>query len=81
MSQYKTLTTNQEKYLLKAVKKIYKEYVSGVGMVYQWNLQNEIKFLNEILSMRTYSLQYDSDRLNSIKNLVGYIERQDYTIK
>lgn len=78
MSQYRTLTTEQEKYLLKASKLIYTTYLSGVDSIYQWRLNSERTFIEKILINRHYDLYYDADRLNSVKNLLGYIERKDY---
>jgi hypothetical protein len=78
MSQYRTLTTEQEKYLLKASKIIYTTYLSGVDSIYQWRLNSERTFIEKILMNRNYDLYYDADRLNSVKNLLGYIQRKDY---
>ena len=78
MSQYRTLTTEQEQYLLKASELINKTYWSGVDNIYQWRLGSEGIFIDKVLSNRSYDLYYDADRLNSIKNLLGYIQRNDY---
>lgn len=78
MSQYRTLTTEQEKYLIKASKLIYTTYLSGVDSIYQWRLNSERTFIEKILTNRSYDLYYDADRLNSVKNLISHIQRKDY---
>jgi hypothetical protein len=75
MSQYKTLTDTQEKFLLKCTRAIEKECGGGTSHVYQWELESEMRFINKILSNRVYDLFYDSDRLNSLGNLYGYIKK------
>lgn len=78
MSQYKKLTEKQEKYLLKSSKLIYTTYLSGVDSIYQWRLNSERTFIEKILTNRSYDLYYDADRLNSVKNLISHIKRNDY---
>ena len=75
MSQYRTITDTQEKFLLKCGQAIEKEYGGGTTHVYQWELESEMRFINKILSNRVYDLFYDSDRLNSLGNLYRYIKK------
>ena len=71
----RVLSFDQEDFLLKCVILIEGEYKRGTMMVYQWDLQREIKFIDRILSDREYDLLEDADRLNSIRNLYGYIKK------
>ena len=75
MGGYKTITLEQEKFLLKCARVIEKESNGGTTHVYQWELESEMRFINKILSNRVYDLFYDSDRLNSLGNLYGYIKK------
>lgn len=77
MFQYKHLTTQQERYLLLSVDKLEKSFTNGIDKVYNWDLQREIKFVNKVLSDGAYDLFYDADRLNSIKNLISYIDNMN----
>ena len=72
------LNDKQEEYLIKASELINKTYWSGVDNIYQWRLRSEGIFIDKVLSNHSYDLYYDADRLNSIKNLLGYIKRNDY---
>ena len=69
------LSFDQESFLLKCVLRIEKEYKSGTTMIYQWDLQKEIRFIDRVLSDREYSIHDDADRLNSIRNLYGYLKK------
>jgi hypothetical protein len=71
----RVLSFDQESFLLKCVILIEGEYKRGTMMVYQWDLQREIKFIDRILSDREYDLLEDADRLNSIRNLYTYIKK------
>ena len=71
----RVLSFDQESFLLKCVLLIEKEWKSGTTMIYQWDLQKEIWFIDRVLSDREYSIHDDSDRLNSIRNLYGYIKK------
>ena len=71
----RVLTVGQEKFLLKCVKLIEKEFQSGTHMIYQWNLQRERGFIYRVLSDRGYDLLEDADRLNSIRNLYGNLKK------
>lgn len=71
----RVLSFDQESFLLKCVLLIEGEYKRGTMMVYQWDLQREIKFIDRILSDREYDLLEDADRLNSIRNLYTYIKK------
>ena len=51
-------------------------YVKGNNELYQWNLQRELKYISELLKMKSYDIHYDADRLNSYKALVGYIKNR-----
>ena len=42
-------------------------------MVYQWELQRELKFLNYLKDCGEYTFE-DADKLNSIKNLYRHIK-------
>lgn len=77
MSQYKYLTTQQERYLLLSVDKLKDTITKGIDKVYQWDLQREVKFVNKVLSDRAYDMFYDADRLNSIKNLINHLNLTD----
>jgi DNA-directed RNA polymerase specialized sigma24 family protein len=78
MNQYRKLSTQQEKYLLKAADLIYRTYLSGVDEIYQWRLNSERTFIEKILTHRGYDLYNDADRLNSVKSLISHIERKNY---
>jgi hypothetical protein len=52
---------------------IYKHYCEGNNMVYQWELQKELKFLNYLKDCGEYH-GGDADRLNSITNLYQHIK-------
>ena len=69
------LSFDQEEFLLKCVKLIEQEFESGTQMTYQWDLQQEKRFIYRVLSDREYDILDDSDRLNSIRNLYGYIKK------
>ena len=69
------LSFDQESFLLKCVLRIEKEYKSGTTMIYQWDLQKEIWFIDRVLSDREYSIHDDADRLNSIRNLYIYLKK------
>lgn len=75
MSQYSYLSPKQERYILSSVDTLEQTLNKGVTNIYQWDLQREIRFLNKIIEKRAYDIYYDADRLNSIKNLIGHIER------
>ena len=70
------LSFDQESFLLKCVLRIEKEYKSGTTMIYQWDLQKEISFIDRVLSDREYSIHDDADRLNSIRNLYSYLKKE-----
>ena len=76
------LSFDQEEFLLKCVKLIESEFsadslaaIWGTQMIYQWDLQREKRFIYRVLSDREYDILDDSDRLNSIRNLYGYIKK------
>jgi hypothetical protein len=69
------LSFDQDAFLWKCVLLIEGEYKRGTMMVYQWDLQKEIKFIYRILSDREYNIMNDTDRLNSIRNLYGYLKK------
>ena len=71
----RVLSFDQESFLLKCVLRIEKEYKSGNKMLYQWDLQKEIWFIDRVLSDREYSIHDDADRLNSIRNLYIYLKK------
>lgn len=78
MSEYRELTTEKREYLTKVSLKIREVINEGVESIYLWNLDKEVNFISRVLTNGVYNLYYDSDRLNSLKNLVGYIDRKDY---
>ena len=69
------LSFDQEEFLLKCVKLIEQEFAAGTQMIYQWDLQREKRFIYRVLSDRSYSIHEDTDRLNSIRNLYGYVKK------
>ena len=69
------LSFDQEEFLLKCVKLIEQEFESDTLMFYQWDLQREKRFIYRVLSDREYDILEDADRLNSIRNLYGYIKK------
>ena len=69
------LSFDQEEFLLKCVKLIEQEFESDTLMLYQWDLQREKRFIYRVLSDREYDILEDADRLNSIRNLYGYIKK------
>ena len=71
----RVLSFDQESFLLKCVLRIEKEYKSGTMMIYQWDLQKEIWFIDRVLSDREYSIHDDADRLNSIRNLYKNLKK------
>ena len=76
----RVLSFDQESFLLKCVlliEGVYKkEYKGGSTMIYQWDLQKEIWFIDRVLSDREYSIHDDADRLNSIRNLYIYLKKK-----
>ena len=78
MSEYIELTTEKREYLTKVILKICEVIGEGTESIYLWNLDKEVNFISRVLTNGVYNLYYDSDRLNSLKNLVGYIDRKDY---
>jgi len=75
MSQYRYLTTQQERYLLLSVDTLINTISKGIDKVYQWDLQREVNFLEKVIDNRTYDMCYDAGRLNSIKHLINHIDR------
>jgi hypothetical protein len=71
----RVLSFDQESFLLKCVLLIEGEWKKGTMMIYQWDLQKEIWFIDKVLSDREYSIHDDADRLNSIRNLYSYIKK------
>ena len=71
----RVLSLDQESFLLKCVLLIEGEYKRGTMMVYQWDLQREIKFIDRILSDMEYSIHDDADKLNSLRNLYRYLTK------
>ena len=69
------LSFDQEEFLLKCVKLIEREFESGPQMVYQWDLQQEKRFIYRVLSDREYGVLEDADRLNSIRNLYSHVKK------
>ena len=69
------LSFDQEEFLLKCVKLIEQEFESDTLMLYQWKLQKEKRFIYRVLSDREYDILDDSDRLNSLRNLYGYLKK------
>jgi uncharacterized protein YeeX (DUF496 family) len=69
------LSFRQEEFLLKCVKLIEQEFESGTQMIYQWDLQQEKRFIYRVLSDREYDILDDADRLNSLRNLYGYVKK------
>ena len=78
MSEYSYLSPKQERYLLLSVDKLEDTITKGIDKIYQWDLQREVKFVNKVLSDRAYDMFYDSDRLNSIQNLINHIDNKSY---
>ena len=79
MAGTRVLSFDQESFLLKCVLRIEKEwkkeYKGGSTMIYQWDLQKEIWFIDRVLSDREYSIHDDADRLNSLRNLYRYLTK------
>ena len=71
----RVLSFDQESFLLKCVLLIEKEWKSGTTMIYQWDLQKEIWFIDRVLSDREYSIQDDADKLNSLRNLYKNLKK------
>ena len=71
----RVLSFDQESFLLKCVLLIEGEYKKGTMMIYQWDLQKEIWFIDRVLSDREYSIHDDADKLNSIRNLYKSIKK------
>ena len=71
----RVLSFDQEDFLLKCVKLIEQEFESGTHMLYQWDLQREKRFVYRVLSDREYDILEDADKLNSIRNLYGYLKK------
>jgi len=69
------LSFDQEEFLLKCVKLIEQEFAAGTQMTHQWDLQQEKRFIYRVLSDREYGILDDADRLNSIRNLYGYVKK------
>jgi hypothetical protein len=71
----RVLSFDQEDFLLKCVKLIESEFESGTHRIYQWDLQREKRFIYRVLSDREYDLFEDADKLNSLRNLYGYLKK------
>ena len=71
----RVLSFDQESFLLKCVLLIEGEYKRGTMMIYQWDLQKEMWFIDRVLSDREYSIHDDADKLNSLRNLYTYIKK------
>ena len=71
----RVLSFDQEEWLLKCVNLIEGEYKKGTMMIYQWDLQQEIWFIDKVLSDREYSIHDDADKLNSLRNLYRYLKK------
>ena len=71
----RVLSFDQEEWLLKCVNLIEKEWKGGTTMIYQWDLQKEIWFIDRVLSDREYSIHDDADKLNSLRNLYRYLTK------
>ena len=71
----RVLSFDQESFLLKCVLLIEGEYKRGTMMIYQWDLQQEIKFIDRVLSDREYSIHDDADKLNSLRNLYKNLKK------
>ena len=71
----RVLSFDQEDFLLKCVILIEGEYKRGTMMIYQWDLQKEMWFIDRVLSDREYSIHDDADKLNSLRNLYTYIKK------
>ena len=71
----RVLSFDQEEWLLKCVNLIEKEYKGGTTMIYQWDLQKEIGFIDRVLSDREYSIHDDADKLNSLRNLYKNLKK------
>ena len=71
----RVLSFDQEEWLLKCVNLIEGEYKKGTMMIYQWDLQKEMWFIDKVLSDREYSIHDDADKLNSLRNLYTYIKK------
>ena len=71
----RVLSFDQESFLLKCVLLIEGEYKRGTMMIYQWDLQKEMWFIDKVLSDREYSIHDDADKLNSLRNLYTYIKK------
>jgi hypothetical protein len=78
----RVLSFDQEDFLLKCVKLIESEFstdslaaVWGTQMIYQWDLQKEKRFIYRVLSDREYDIFEDADKLNSLRNLYGYLKK------
>lgn len=78
MNQYSYLSPKQERYILLSIDKLKDAIDNGLNKLYEWDLQKEVKFLEKIIDKRAYDIFYDADRLNSIKNLIGYIDNKNY---
>ena len=78
MNQYSYLSPKQERYILLSIDKLKDAIANGLNKLYEWDLQKEVRFLEKIIDKRAYDIFYDADRLNSIKNLIGYIDNKNY---
>jgi hypothetical protein len=76
----RVLSFDQESFLLKCVLLIEKELESSTyqhiwDVQHKWDLQREKRFIYRVLSDREYDSIKDADRLNSIRNLYGYLTK------
>ena len=71
----RVLSFDQESFLLKCVLLIEGEYKKGTMMLFPWDLQKEIWFIDRVLSDREYSIHDDADKLNSLRNLYRYLTK------
>ena len=67
------ITEEKMKWINRFYRTIYDYYCKGNDRVYQWKLENELRFLKYIKTAGEYTFE-DADKLNSIKSLYTHIK-------
>ena len=78
MSRIREVSSEHKSYLSKVKSILESTLNDGIPSIHLWKLDVEIKFIDRVVRDNSYDLYNDSDRLNSLINLVGYIQRKQF---
>jgi len=71
----KVLSFEQKEFLLNCCFLLQKKWDNATTMIYQWDVQEEIKFIHRVISDKEYDSMGDTQRLNHLRNLYGYLTK------